>query len=111
MNRAKLTPYPMKPTNPANSEAERLGNVPPAQRPRARLTGPAMTPFNSTICSGSDNDTFRVKLLSSAQAAQAPQTARGPSKDANDGVPDHARIPAPATMHNIPIAMRRSKFS
>ena len=91
--------------------AEIPGNDPPAHRPSTRLTGPATSPFNSTICNGSANDTFRVRLLSRPHMAQAPTMASGPITLFTVGVPAQARTTAPATRHAMPSAILRSKFS
>jgi len=87
------------------------GICPPAMRPSARLTGPAIRPLISTICSGSASDTLRVRLLSKPQAMHAPTIAMGPSKPDKLGCPDQESTIAPATRQAMPTAMRRSKFS
>jgi N-acyl-D-aspartate/D-glutamate deacylase len=58
------------------------------QEPSAKLNGPAVRPFNRTICKGSLSDTLRVRLLSRPQAMQAPTMASGPATVVHVGVPD-----------------------
>ena len=80
MNSARLTPYPKKPTIPEMMMAEMLGMAAPIERPRTRLNGPAISPFSSTICSGSASETLRVRLLSRPHARHAPTIASGPTR-------------------------------
>src|SRR5215471_12622263 len=80
-------------------------------KPRMRLNGPAINPFNMAICNGSASETLRVRLLSSPHATQAPTIASGPTMLSKVGAPDHDNTAAPATRLAMPIAIRRSKFS
>ncbi len=91
--------------------AGQLGSSPPIHNPRATFTGPATRPFNCTICSGSDNEILRVRLLSSPQAMHAPTIANGPTTLETVISPDHESTAAPATRQPMPNAIRRSKFS
>ena len=55
-------------------------------------------------------ETLRVRLLSSPQARQAPQSRRA-DHAVDVGEPDHDKIAAPATRKAMPSAIRLSKFS
>ncbi len=79
-----------KTNDPCDEErSEPVGRLAPAHKPSARLNGPAIKPFSSTIWSGSASDTLRVRLLSSPQATQAPTMASGPMNPDEVGVPVH----------------------
>jgi hypothetical protein len=76
------------------------------------LVDPAARPFTIAIHEASASDTLRVRLLSMAQARQAPTTSSmGAHGTGPCPGPGHASAMPPATMHSIPIATRRSTFS
>src|SRR5262249_18517065 len=64
---------------PASGWAATFGISRLMLKPRMRLNGPAINPFNMAICNGSASETLRVRLLSSPHATQAPTSARGPT--------------------------------
>ena len=71
MNIPRLTPTPEKPvTAPA---ATRLagGRAVPSHRAVAKFTQPATRPLIMAICTGSAEDSLRVRLLSMPQNRQA----------------------------------------
>src|SRR5437879_3027833 len=88
-----------------------FGIVAPIENAMVRLTTPAVQPFVPAMMTGAPPATLRVKLLSNAQHAQAPPTAKAPHGGPASGRPVHdSRIP-PAVIASIPKAIRRSKFS
>src|SRR5258708_2298683 len=63
------------------------------------------------IWTGSLSETLRVRLLSMAQARQAPAIASGPRRSARDRLACQESTTAPAAIAAMPRAIRRSKFS
>src|SRR5665647_280795 len=76
-----------------------------------RLTLPATSPLVDAIQVASLRDTRRVRLLSIAQARQAPSTARVGPTLARSALAGQLRTSAPTTMALMPSATRRSTFS
>ena len=63
------------------------------------------------ICTGSPAESFRVRLLSTAQAEQAPTIANDPHGTPESGRPSHERDNPPIAISVIPHAMRLSTCS
>src|SRR6185369_14703722 len=79
--------------------------------PTPALTPPATSPLSIAICTGSTPETFRVRLLSIAQARHAPTIAIAPHGAPAAGRPVHDSSTPPAVINAIPAAIRLSKFS
>jgi len=67
---------------------------------------PAASPLRLAICIGSPADTIRVRLLSIAQARQAPATSSADPSSTILAAGFHARIIAPIAIDIMPIAIR-----
>ena len=88
-----------------------FGSLAPRKNAIDRLTTPATKPLIAAIWTGSPAETFRVRLLSIAQARQAPPMAKAPHGKPIWGLSSReSRIP-PMVMTAIPKAIRLSKFS
>jgi len=89
------------------------GHAAPKVSATARLLTPAVRPLTIAIQEASASATLRVRLLSSAQPRQAPNTAAAGQRLANSTRPvvGQLRITAPTAMASMPKAMRRSKDS
>ena len=72
---------------------------------------PATSPLLPAMKSASDAETLRVRLLSMAQAKQAPTKASGPTNEAEEGPVGHANTSPPMTINNMPTTIRRSVLS
>src|SRR5689334_18996823 len=87
------------------------GIVIPKARAMEKLITPETSPLTAAIWMGSADETFLVRLLSMAQARQAPAMKIVPHGMPISGLPTHDSRTPPATIAAIPKAMRRSKFS
>src|SRR6516165_6654018 len=88
------------------------GQGAPSASASAMLVMPATRPLVPAMNSGSLAETLRVRLLSSAQHAQAPITDSAPMRLVRPvPVVGHASTTPPATMSAMPSTMRRSAFS
>src|SRR5215472_18435958 len=108
----RLTPYPTNPTTMAAALHAGGGNRAPRASASAMLVIPATRPLVPAMNSGSPAETLRVRLLSSAQHAQAPATDNAPTMLVRPApAAGHASTTPPATMSAMPNTMRRSAFS
>ena len=65
---------------PASDTTERPGSVPPASKPRARLTGPGNEAFELDDLEWIGERDFARQIVVEPHAAQAPMMARGPRR-------------------------------
>ena len=110
-NSTKLKPYPRKPINIADESKGNAGTEAPSINASEVLTQPATSPLLPATNRASDADTLRVRLLSMAQAKQAPARASGPNPEAVASPVGHANTAPPATIRTMPSTMRRSVLS
>src|SRR5437660_12880141 len=96
---------------PVASRVPQPGSLAPIISPIPALTLPATNPLSIAICTGSPPETFRVRLLSVAQARHAPKIAIAPHGAPAVGRPVHDSTTPPAVINAIPAAIRLSKFS
>src|SRR5436190_4697298 len=96
---------------PAASKVPAPGSFAPILNPIPAFTPPATNPLSIAIWTGSPPETFRVRLLSIAQARHAPPIAIAPHGAPPAGRPVHDSTIPPAVINAIPAAIRLSKFS
>ena len=101
---------PRKPMISAPATKGKGGVAAPRWKARATLTEPAANPLIMAIISGSEEESFRVTLLSTPHARHAAATSSAP-KSRTIPFPSHEMITAPARMAMAPKSRRRSTFS
>ena len=90
---------------------DHAGNVNPIANAKLTFTIPATKPLLPAINNESDEDIFRVKLLSIAQHKHAVAIAIGPTQFVDIVCFDHDNITPLATIRNIPNTIRLSVCS
>src|SRR6266849_5509044 len=110
-NKARLNPYPRKPTAAAPAMEPRRGIAYPKLNAREMFTAPATTPFRPAIRIGSLAETLRVRLLSIAQQRHAALTSSAPRDTSPNPPGPMESTTLPATIAAMPHAIRQSKFS
>lgn len=110
INITRLIPTPRKPVIAPAATIVALGNPAPSPNAIARLVDPASKPLSMAICTGSAEESFRVRLLSMPQHKHAAAMKRAPISRLS-AWPFHERRTAPATMAAAPSSRRLSTFS
>src|SRR5437773_950119 len=75
MKQTRLIPYPTKPTAAAVATGPADGHDAPSSSPTVVLSVPAARPLIIANCTGSEPESFRVRLLSIPHDAHAPTIA------------------------------------
>ncbi len=110
-NSTRLRPYPNSPSTQAPVASPMAGNGIPRDKARDMLTRPAASPLTAAMRTGSPNEIFRVKLLSSPQQRQAATTARALNLVPWTGPPSQAMTTAPKVKAAMPRTILVSRCS